>query len=214
MMESAPHYLLFSESRATGMAEDGQAACPSGRGQWRFVLETIDGQIRLEAADEESGAEEDRLALLSVVRGLEALEQPSRVTVVTTSRYVSRGFLFGLQEWRDNGWRWERFGEMTPIKNRDLWQRVDQAMQYHQVQCRVWRFDLPETPAPRSAAVATASPSRRCAPSAARHSSPRSREHNVKPGRHAAASWGQRVRSFWQTCRTRLRDGILRLEAA
>ena len=116
----------------------------------------MDGRTRFEAADEEVESEEGRLALLAVVRGLEALEQPSRVTVVTPSRYVSRGFLFGLEEWRENGWRWERFGEMTAIKNRDLWQRIDRAMQYHQVECRVWRFDMPETPepAPRRAAHA------------------------------------------------------------
>lgn len=196
------------------MVEDGQPACRNGGGQWRFVLETIDGQVCFEAADEESGAEADRLALLSVVRGLEALEQPSRVTVVTTSRYVSRGFLFGLQEWRDNGWRWERFGEMAPIKNRDLWQRVDRAMQYHQVQCRVWRFDLPHTPAPPSPAVASAPASRRGAPTAARRSSSPSRQQTVKPARRAAASWGQRVREFWQSCRTRLCGGFQRLEAA
>jgi ribonuclease HI len=134
MTISAPHFLLFSESQAPRAAEDGQLARPHSRGQWRFVLETVDGQIRFEAADEEVESEDGRLALLAVVRGLEALEQPSRVTVVTTSRYVSRGFLFGLEEWRENGWRWERFGEMTPIKNRDLWQRIDRAMQYHQVE--------------------------------------------------------------------------------
>ena len=157
MTVSAPHYLLFSESQAQRPAASTRRT-RAEVGQWRFVLETVDGKPRFEAADEEPESEESRLALLAVVRGLEALSQPSRVTVVTTSRYVSRGFLFGLQDWRANGWRWERFGEMTPIKNRDLWQRIDRAMQYHQVECRVWRFDMPETPA-----ATAASPSRSCA---------------------------------------------------
>jgi len=212
MTISAPHYLLFSESQTPRAAEDGHLA--RLRGQWRFVLETVDGQIRFEAADEEFESEDGRLALLAVVRGLEALEQPSRVTVVTTSRYVSRGFLFGLEEWRESGWRWERFGEMTPIKNRDLWQRIDRAMQYHQVDCRIWRFDMPETPAPVSSTLSSPVAPRRCATSSSPRPKPRSRQPTAKPGRHAAASWSQMVRAFWQNCRTRLRGSFPRLEAA
>jgi hypothetical protein len=81
-----------------------------------------------------------------VVRGLEALEQPSRVTLVTPSKYVNRGITYGLPEWRSTGWQWEHFGEMVPVKNRDLWQRVDRALDIHRVECRTWRFDLPHGP--------------------------------------------------------------------
>jgi len=98
------------------------------------VLESADGANRLEAADQERASSE-RLELLALVRGLEALDQPSKVTLVTSSRYVSRGIRFGLTQWRDNGWHWERFGQMSPIKDHDLWQRVDQALQFHEVEC-------------------------------------------------------------------------------
>jgi ribonuclease HI len=134
MKVAAPHYLLFSES-----------CRKSAQGQWRFVLQTIDGTEQFEAADAEPHAQGERLELLAVVRGLEALEQPSRVTLVTPSRYVNRGLSYGLAEWRANGWQWEHFGEMVPVKNRDLWQRVDRALAYHQLECRTWRFDLPHT---------------------------------------------------------------------
>jgi ribonuclease HI len=176
-------------------------------------LETVDGKTRFEAADEEPEPEESRLALLAVVRGLEALSQPSRVTVVTTSRYVSRGFLFGLQDWRANGWRWERFGEMTPIKNRDLWQRIDRAMQYHQVECRVWRFDMPETPDTAAVPATCPAADRSCVSSSPPRRKSRPRRQAVTPDRHVAASWGQVVRDLWQRCRSRLTGG-LRLEAA
>jgi hypothetical protein len=169
--------------------------------------------MRFEAADEELETEEGRLALLAVVRGLEALEQPSRVTVVTPSRYVSRGFLFGLEEWRENGWRWERFGEMTAIKNRDLWQRIDRAMQYHQVECRVWRFDMPDAPELTPEAAPAPATTRRCIPAPKHRNTPRSRQHLAKPGRHATASWRQVVRNLWQRCSSRLR-GRFRLQAA
>ena len=44
----------------------------------------------------------------------------------------------GLPEWRANDWQWEHFGEMVPVKNRDLWQRVDRALGYHELKCRTW----------------------------------------------------------------------------
>lgn len=141
MNVKAPHFFLFSEScvpRRTGRRGKTQA------GQWRFVLEAVDGSARFEAEDEEPETEENRLELLAVVRALESLDQPSRVTVVSPSRYLSRGFRYGLEQWRENNWRWESYGEMTPIRNRDLWQRIDRAMRFHRVECRTWRFDPPE----------------------------------------------------------------------
>ena len=132
----SPHFLLFSESTRT-----------SNRGQWRFVLQSVDGTDQLEASDSEPNVRGERLELLAVVRGLEALPQPSRVTLVTPSRYVNRGLNYGLAEWRTNDWQWEHFGEMAPIKNRDLWQRIDRALEFHSIDCRLWRFDSPEGPA-------------------------------------------------------------------
>jgi len=137
MTSHTPHFLLFSESQTAAPQHERSV------GKWRFVLEAVDGSTKLEVGDKEPEVVGERLELLAVVRGLEALDQPSRVTLVTASRYVSRGFRHGLQQWRDNQWQWERFGRMAPVKNSDLWQRVDQALNYHQVECKTWRFDLP-----------------------------------------------------------------------
>ena len=152
MSASAPHYLLFSES-TKDERRDSRSDSAGNAGRWRFVLEKVDGSVRFEADDEEPVVDHSRLELLAVVRGLEALNEPSRVTLVTPSRYVTRGFRYGLDQWRENSWCWERFGEMTPVRNRDLWQRVDRAMKYHRVDCRVWRFDFPDSrvPNPQSA---------------------------------------------------------------
>jgi ribonuclease HI len=130
MSPSTPHYLLFSQS-------------DSGQGGWRFVLRSTTGPDELEVAEQEPGIQGDRLELLSVVRGLEALDQPSVVTLMTPSKYVREGIRYGLDEWQSNGWRWEFYGEMVPVKNADLWQRVERAMRFHQVECRKWRVDSP-----------------------------------------------------------------------
>lgn len=131
----APHFLLYSEAAS---AADAQQALP---GRWRFVLRSPDGETALQAADDEDGATPERLELLAIVRGLESLDQPSRVTLVTGSRNVRRGLKYGLSHWRETGWQWERYGRMSPVKNADLWQRVDRALEIHSIDFREGRLE-------------------------------------------------------------------------
>lgn len=124
------HFLLYSEARLD--AEGGH---------WRFVLTQVGANSSLTAADIEAEACRERLELLAVVRGLEAIDQPARVTLVTGSRYVSRGLKRGLAEWRLNDWQWERFGQQVAVRDCDLWRRVDRALEFHKVDCRLWHLD-------------------------------------------------------------------------
>ncbi len=110
-------------------------------GAWRFALQSPDGCPQLDVSDIEPNVSGERLDLLTVVRGLEALEQESLVTLVTDQRYVIRGMRYGLEEWREHDWQWLRFGELVPINHADLWQRLDNALAYHQLQCRYFRLD-------------------------------------------------------------------------
>lgn len=130
MTSETPQYLLFSEASRT-----------VGFGRWRFVLRPENGGTPIEATDIEPEVWGERLDLLTVVRALETLDQPSRVTLVGCSRYVEQGVLYGIQEWKENGWRWECFGQMTPVRDADLWQRMDRALQFHRVECRQRRID-------------------------------------------------------------------------
>jgi hypothetical protein len=132
MTTNKPHFLLFCDGNASSATETGN----TNRGRWKFVLENVENGQRIEATDVEPAAAADRCALVSVLRGLEALEQPSRVTLVTTSRYVTRGLQYGLTEWRDNDFSWEHFGAVQPIRNADIWRRIDRTLAFHQVQCR------------------------------------------------------------------------------
>jgi ribonuclease HI len=127
MKSSTPHYLLLSTSQSRSIG-----------GHWRFVLESLESDEQIDVRDSEPNTSGERLELMVVLRGLEALDQPSRVTLVTPSRYVVRGIRFGLEAWRQNGWHWENHGEMVPIKDHDLWQRMDQAMRIHDVRMRHW----------------------------------------------------------------------------
>lgn len=164
MVMAQPHYLLFCDTHVAGNLEasggneaeqTGTATRSVTSGRWHFVLEQLDGSIRFEATDAEREANRERLALLSVVRGLEALEQPSKVTLVTTSRYVSRGLRYGLSTWRESDYRWERFGVQMPIRNADLWQRVDGALRFHGVTCRLIQSGMPQVSQPNASAEVT-----------------------------------------------------------
>ncbi|MEN6452134.1 MAG: RNase H family protein [Thermoguttaceae bacterium] len=127
-----PHYLLLSETSRT-----------VGVGRWRFVLRPVEGSAAaaIEATDIEPDVWGERLDLLTVVRALETLDQPSRVTLVGCSRYVEQGIMYGLNDWKENGWCWEWFGQMTPVRDADLWQRMDRALAFHRVECRQRRID-------------------------------------------------------------------------
>jgi ribonuclease HI len=138
MPSALPHYLLHAESYRSGR----------GTPRWRFSLQAVGDSERLTAADAEPSTRRSRLELLAVVRGLEALDRPAHVTLLTRSRYVSRGIRRQLSQWREHHWQWEKFGAMTPIRDYDLWRRVDRALEFHSVQCCVWQAD--DAPAPKS----------------------------------------------------------------
>ena len=147
-MQTQAHYLLICDSSiSTPAIIDGQCQPTVGIGRWSIVLERIDGPDRLEAQDCESYIHQDRLALLAVVRGLEALEQSSRVRLVTNSRYVDRGMRFGLPNWRETEYQWESFGVRKPVRNADLWRRVDVAFRYHEIACRLLKSSLADSDA-------------------------------------------------------------------
>lgn len=172
MKVPAPHFLLMSE-----------AHWRRDQGEWRFVLRSLDGSHRIEAKDREPQARGNRLELLALVRGLEALDQPSRVTLMTRSSYVERGLSVGIDEWRQNGWTWEYFGQMTPIKNQDLWRRVDRAMAFHVLEVLGRRFD------PRMAAEAGP-----CI--------------GKEPGRVAPRGARSTLRQRWRRTALRIRRGV------
>ncbi len=134
MQRTAPHYLLLTETE-DNFTNDGR------EGRWRFVLESMhDNAERVEVSERESELCGERLQLLAVVRGVEALEQPSKLTLITSSAYVGKRIRKGFDSWIENDWRWESFGVLKPVKDVDLWKRVYAAMQIHSIECRLWQF--------------------------------------------------------------------------
>lgn len=184
---------------AAANSPDSEIGAAEFGGRWRFVLQTPEGETLLDAEDEEEGDSRERLELLAIVRGLEALDQPSQVTLITHSHAISRGLREGLAQWRENDWQWERFGSLTPIKNRDLWQRVDQALSIHQVKCRLVSgggnddLNIPPPSSSQDDAAPTMPPPRRV----------RNRQVRFDPGTGATAASTSPAKTSPRRTRTR-----------
>ena len=73
------------------------------------------------------------MELTAVVRGLEAVEQPSVVTVVSDSEYVVENATGRLAQWKENGWSGGAVGRRKRLKNAGLWRRLDAELQRHDV---------------------------------------------------------------------------------
>jgi ribonuclease HI len=147
MHRTRPHYLLWTQSFRTSSATHEEAIrslAPALFG-WRFTLEAPEPQVHLEAEEEETSASLERAELLAVVRGLEALDQPSNVSLYTSSRFVLAGLRYGIVEWRETNWHWEWFGKWAPVAHQDLWRRVEVALRFHELEPRWW-----SRPEPRS----------------------------------------------------------------
>lgn len=111
-----------------------RAVCSDGlSGRWQFALENSVGETVLEAEDQDDG-DLNRLTLWALVRGLEAVDGESSITLLSSNRYVIRSLTDHLPRWRENQFVWEHFGRYTEVQNGDLWRRVDRALRIHRVE--------------------------------------------------------------------------------
>jgi ribonuclease HI len=116
---------------------DGACSGNPGPGGWGVLLVARDGAAVMKE-HELSGGEalttNNRMELLAAISALETLAKPSEITVVTDSAYVKNGVTEWIHGWKRNGWR---TAGKDPVKNADLWQRLDAAQARHKVQ---WRW--------------------------------------------------------------------------
>ncbi len=107
---------------------DGACKGNPGPGGWGALLRYGDAEKELWGG--EPNTTNNRMELMAVIRGLEALKRPSRVVVTTDSQYVKNGITQWIHNWKRNGWK---TAAKKPVKNADLWQRLDEAVSRHQV---------------------------------------------------------------------------------
>ena len=112
---------------------DGACSGNPGPGGWAFILRHPASGRELVRSGAEPRTTNNRMELLAVIRGLEALQRPSEVELVTDSSYVGQGLTQWLPRWKRDGWRRRTSSGLKPVKNEDLWRRLDQLLQIHRL---------------------------------------------------------------------------------
>ena len=122
-MTDGPHVIIHT---------DGACSGNPGPGGWGAILTS--GTHEKELKGGEAHTTNNRMELMGAIEALEALKKPSTVELHTDSKYVHDGISKWIHGWKRNGWK---TADKKPVKNMDLWQRLDSAIQRHDVH---WRW--------------------------------------------------------------------------
>jgi len=112
---------------------DGACSGNPGPGGWGAVLIAANGTEK-ELCGGERATTNNRMELMAAIQALEALKKPCRVELHTDSQYVMKGITEWVHGWKQRGWK---TAAKDPVKNEDLWRRLDEARLRHQVD---WRW--------------------------------------------------------------------------
>jgi len=150
---------------------DGACSGNPGPGGWGVLLRAVEDDTVLkerELSGGEAGTTNNRMELMAAIMALETLGRPSTITIVTDSAYVKNGVTGWIHGWKRNGWK---TADRKPVKNVELWQRLDEAQARHKVTWKWIKGHAGHTENERAdelarAGMAPFKPKRRPAPSA------------------------------------------------
>ena len=111
---------------------DGACSGNPGPGGWAAILKL--GETVKEVSGGEKLTTNNRMELTAAIAALEALKRPCGVDLHTDSQYLRQGVMSWLAGWKKNGWR---TADRKPVKNEDLWRRLDTATERHDIE---WRW--------------------------------------------------------------------------
>lgn len=107
---------------------DGACRGNPGPGGWGVLLQFADQEKRLHGGDPQTT--NNRMELMAAIIGLESLKKPCKINLSTDSQYVLKGITEWLPNWKKRGWK---TAAKRPVKNDDLWKRLEAALQRHEV---------------------------------------------------------------------------------
>jgi ribonuclease HI len=117
----------LSEHQVT-IHTDGACSGNPGPGGFGAILQWGDHTKELKGG--EAHTTNNRMELMAAIAALEALKRPCLVDIHTDSQYLRNGIMTWIKQWKRNGWR---TADKKPVKNVDLWQRLDAALEGHTV---------------------------------------------------------------------------------
>lgn len=112
---------------------DGACSGNPGPGGWGVLMRAMEGETILKERELSGGAADttnNKMELMAAIMALETLSRASEITIVTDSTYVKNGVTSWIHGWKKNGWK---TAAKKPVKNADLWQRLDAAQARHDV---------------------------------------------------------------------------------
>ena len=107
---------------------DGACRGNPGPGGWGVWLKSGEAEKELYGGEEETT--NNRMELMAAIQALEVLNQSCNINLHSDSKYVLQGITEWMANWKKRGWK---TAAKKPVKNEDLWQRLDKAMQRHDV---------------------------------------------------------------------------------
>lgn len=116
-------------SQVVEIYTDGACKGNPGPGGWGAWLKF--GPKEKELYGGEDNTTNNRMELLAAIQALEALTRPCKVKLTTDSEYLRKGVLEWMSNWKKRGWK---TAAKKPVKNQDLWMRLDKAIQEHEIQ--------------------------------------------------------------------------------
>ena len=108
---------------------DGACSGNPGPGGWGAILRYKG--VEKELSGGESDTTNNRMELIAAIAALEALKKPSRVRLFTDSQYVHNGIRTWIHDWKKRGWK---TADKKPVKNIDLWKRLEAALETHDIE--------------------------------------------------------------------------------
>ncbi|MEV0271279.1 ribonuclease HI [Hamadaea sp. NPDC050747] len=120
-------------ARIVEIYTDGACSGNPGPGGWGAILRWGDHEKEIWGGDG-GQTTNNRMELMAAIQALELLSRPVTVRLHTDSSYLRNGILSWLPNWKRNGWQ---TSDKKPVKNADLWQRLDSAVKAHQIEW-VW----------------------------------------------------------------------------
>jgi len=122
----------MSDKNKVMIFTDGGCRGNPGPGGWGALMRFGDHEKEIYGYDEETT--NNRMELMAAIRALEALNRDCPVVLTTDSQYVRQGITEWMDGWKKRGWK---TSAKKPVKNKDLWQRLDEAVKQHDIE---WRW--------------------------------------------------------------------------
>ena len=112
---------------------DGGCSGNPGPGGWAFILRHVTSGKTIEKTGATLQTTNNQMELQALIEGLQSLQRPTRVHVVTDSTYLKQGLTEWIQNWKRRGWKRKTSNGLKPVKNVEQWKQLDALTQMHKL---------------------------------------------------------------------------------